>query len=697
MQPRKNWHDQLKNFAEKQGMELTPDVKNAKNLGQTPANAEWDKRQVSPISPDRRATAPYNFVPINEQILVGKPYAHFHEYDTEKDEHGKPRRHTGYIELEIETVTPLYIRDTITEPDYRNGKTSKQATDFFSPADEPRIPGSSLRGMIRQLVEILTWSKITTDRKRVFHYRSFADMSSLREEYMLRMNPESQGGGFGQYSMNAGYLQKVGMDYQIRPAQKKSRNDNKRIASKQFYPIPISSVNQIANGRQRIGYFYQLDDGFLVESGPMPEKRHQWIINPADNDPNVQPILVDERDIRDYGLDANRKGPDILKVLKDHRLTCVPCFYSEWRDSENRKRVSFGHTPMFRLAYKRMIEDLLPEEHKNEEAIDIAESLFGRIHKDRPLAGRVYFEDAYLLEGQTDVRMKKNIPEILSTPKPTTIQHYLVQRDERADRLLNYNSDTYIRGFKAYWHRDREGMVQKLDFPYDRLMRFLHRRRLPVPSQLVRERSRAIIPDFSEIKDERLREAIFKFILEEDKENSQYAVITPIKPGTKFKAKIRFENLEPFELGALLAACDPFKKHQHHKLGMGKPLGMGSIKITPKLFLSNRQARYSSFATEWQEPPAFVTNEELSHFIRGFYEGLWERMTSEEKGGAGSALDTYRLKQLRHMLDWNNIEIDNWHEHTRYLEIAHPENRNEYKDRRILPLPEEVVRKTETP
>ncbi len=62
------------------------------------------------------------------------------------------------------------------------------------------------------------------------------------------------------------------------------------------------------------------------------------------------------------------------------------------------------------------------------------------------------------------------------------------------------------------------------------------------------------------------------------------------RPGNRFRTTLRFDSLRPWELGALLAALDPslveplFCLPRHspgyaHKLGYGKPLGLGSVTL----------------------------------------------------------------------------------------------------------------------
>ena len=65
-------------------------------------------------------------------------------------------------------------------------------------------------------------------------------------------------------------------------------------------------------------------------------------------------------------------------------------------------------------------------------------------------------------------------------------------------------------------------------------------------------------------------------VQQRDKQN--ISIRAWVKPKTKFKAEIRFDNLNKAELGALLWLCSLDKKY-HLKVGAGKPLGFGSVTI----------------------------------------------------------------------------------------------------------------------
>ncbi len=72
------------------------------------------------------------------------------------------------------------------------------------------------------------------------------------------------------------------------------------------------------------------------------------------------------------------------------------------------------------------------------------------------------------------------------------------------------------------------------------------------------------------------------------------SVITPIKAGQQFFFHIDFENLSRQELGLVCYAIRPAPPF-YHKLGMGKPIGLGKVRIDPiGIFFIDRQARYAT-------------------------------------------------------------------------------------------------------
>lgn len=86
----------------------------------------------------------------------------------------------------------------------------------------------------------------------------------------------------------------------------------------------------------------------------------------------------------------------------------------------------------------------------------------------------------------------------------------------------------------------------------------------------------------------------WKSLVTDPKLNNQKNRVTPLKEKRQFLFHIDFDNLTAWELGLLCFAAQPFPEF-HHKIGMGKPIGLGTVKIEPVgLFCIDRQQRYTS-------------------------------------------------------------------------------------------------------
>ena len=106
--------------------------------------------------------APYNFVPLPEKVFPHPDkedeVCKLHEKYYSENE----KRYTGWIDLTIKTETPLYTRCAF-DPALVKKRDDKECLkeparqQFFHHGDPnvPFLPGSSLRGMIRSLVEII--------------------------------------------------------------------------------------------------------------------------------------------------------------------------------------------------------------------------------------------------------------------------------------------------------------------------------------------------------------------------------------------------------------------------------------------------------------------------------------------------------------------------------------------------------------
>jgi len=603
------------------------------------------------------AKAPYNFIPLNNRVVKAREIPDFNKYHD--------NRNSGLIELEIETQTPLYIR------------RAKDDFEFFNINGNPKIPGSSLRGMIRTLIEIVSYGNFKFFDDKRLYYRAIGDKTSLGQNYrdfFLRGIPKDCNIGLT-LKVETGILKKEGEKYKIYLSRRINGiqyyrvngkfNNNKeptrfqinnveinlyefkkiyfkpekekvhlhKIKRKNRPPISIflryALVNEITdhpNGEHKLGY--------LVSSGHIGRKHMQWIIN----SPETQSIEVKEEIIKEYQSDSGRiKEANLLEKLEKYS-NGVPVFCL--LDSQN-EVFAFGHTGFFRLPYKKTIGEHVPKDLKSDDIIDFAEAIFGIEGK---WASRVFFEDADLIDGQIDIYLDEISPKILSSPKPTTFQHYLEQpngKDTNWGNLKHWNDEVNIRGYKLYWHRNA---------PDD--------------------------PNLQGVKYSWNEGQVF--------ENNQHTKIRPVKRNVKFTSRIRFENLADEELGGLLFVLD-LPENCYHRLGMGKPLGLGSIKITPKLYLIDRKKRYRALfdGDYWNEAKE---ERELDDLKEKFEKYILRYNSTGNTKNVKKLWNTPRLKQLKTILDWNTTTTDNWLEKTEYLTIK------DFKNRRVLPKPEEIPR-----
>lgn len=707
------------------------------------------KNHTQPATTPPAATAPYNFVPLHTIVVPAETSSGDDSCPFDRYHDGK---HTGYIELSITTKTPLYIRDSLTKEEMaekekleKDKKKKYINPDFFSPAGgNVCIPGSSLRGMARAMVEMVSFSKLGFfEKDRKYHFRSFADKSlDLRKKYSTNMLCGNKQTGYSQ-QVKAGYLIKEDMKFMIRPAQKDShgcqyyRVEEDLVIKKgalsermncintegryeanpkysfNFVKVKFTYNSPIRHDNHSVAMYYaKVTDicdinktlagsmeGALVHSGWIggPRNRNNgrgkhlhWVIGPASNEkldflPNV---------IEDYRNDKNRhEEANLLRYFESQPRAEVPCFYVE----ASGKVKSFGHTGLFRLAYERSLNDFLPlemQKFQKTKKTDITEAIFGNIEHETAPAGRVFFEGAELRARQVDVLQKEDIPYVLSNPKPTTFQHYLKQgtvtRENNNDGsvrgymgIKDYNNDeTTLRGNKLYWHKKGDTWQEStISFPADKFNELLREHGLQDHnfSQYVctdkqkREIKIQSLP-------ENLKSAILKYI---GIYETQHTKIKPVAPEKTFTGRIRFENLSDVELGALLFALD-LPDTCCHKLGMGKPLGLGSVKITPKLFLSDRKTRYTNLLAEWDAaiPESTAKDKDISHFKKQFAIYVLNKINKTPGAEPVNTLwGVDRMKELKTMLMLDEKRSD---EKTQYMQLS------EFKDRRVLPNPTAV-------
>jgi CRISPR-associated protein (TIGR03986 family) len=637
---------------------------------------KWPE-QAKP-SERRSAKAPYNFVRLPEMV----PWM---PQDLPDMDHYDEDRYTGYLSCTLTTASPLYVRCGVTPEAAQAGSEAKDRPDFFYTDPntlEPVIPGSSLRGMLRNLIEIVSYSKVQPVGDDSLVYRAVADRSSLGGQYRDLMTHKTPSRAIAP-NMQAGYMVQQGGEWYIVPAKKIYGEPFARI---EINDIP-SALNQWANTKNAWEIYTDIDrpdehphnkgniklyypkvkrgqasathqpgffDGVLVKSGWINRKHMEFVFGLPTKGPLIP---VSERLLKTYREQMTEEQKKIVGsegVLQDFQ----PVFYL----MDGTKLVFFGHAMMFRLPYAHTPQDCVPEELRDPEQTDLAEALFGYVdekakERDIARAGRVAVTDATLLDEPDDVWLTEEglIPQILGTPKPTTFQHYLVQKSHQKRQLRHYSSptpdETVIRGHKLYWHK---GDVERV---------FIEDESFRGQSQLPQD-------------------------------DTQHTVIKPVRSGVRFQFKIHFENASAEELGALLWLLDVAADEDYRlKLGMAKPLGLGAVKVESTLHLTEREERYThlfdgdAWATGEDEDPQAVWNEAVKAFERWLLQHHELNPNKKDK-----VVELTRVQMLLALLSWPGPD----RKETRYLQI---EPDNEYSERRVLPTPLRVLEyaSSETP
>ena len=655
---------------------------------------KWPDKQANP-SKRNSAKAPYNFVRLPEMV-PWMPQNHLPSMD-----HYHADRHTGYLTCTLETSSPLYVRCGVTPEAAKAGSKAKDRPDFFYTRDksEPVIPGPSLRGMLRNLIEIVSYSKVQPVSDDLLVYRAVADRSSLGDGYRDLMTHRTRTRAIAP-NMKAGYMVQDRGKWCIVPAQKiygepfarieigdipccLTQWANSKNACEIYVDINRPDKHPHNQGKIRL-YYPKVKDGqtsatpqpgftkgVMVKTGWINRKHMEFVFGLPTKGPLIP---VPERLLETYREQITKEQEKIVGkqgVLRDFQ----PVFYL----MDGKKLRFFGHAMMFRLPYAHTPKDCVPAELRDSEQTDLAEALFGYVdekakERDIARAGRVSVTDATLLDDPNNVWLTDEglIPQILGTPKPTTFQHYLVQTSKQKRQLRHYGSptpeETVIRGHKLYWHKgdvDR-AFIEDKDF-----------------------RGQSHLPDG----------------------DTQHTVIKPVRSGVRFQFKLHFENASAEELGALLWLLDvAADKDYRLKLGMAKPLGLGAVKVESTLHLTERAPRDTQSAessaenAKAQSETAEEPKSRYTHLFdgdawatgeRGDAETVWEEAVKAfetwllkhrdlNPDNKSSVAELTRIQMLLALLSWPGPDS----EETDYLQIA---PHNQYSARKVLPTPLRVL------
>ena len=521
--------------------------------------------------------APYNFIPLAKDV--------FHPCWDEMISFDRPFEDglCGVIDVTLTARSPIFVRNglskmVVTDDDRRSVdpndynrfnhiKDSEGNLLFF-------IPGSSVKGMLRSTVEIISDGKFAQVENQSFGKRNLND-----SEYRNNMQNASCGwmyvgddGGWKiddhgkAMKVNVALLDPMLPDLMkhIKDRDALKRDENKTSMAKykmllgeggtfrevDFYDDFISKKLKVKYkiGKIKTSKGKPVDvvvsvngvnddkEGIVVLTGQQgaydpkksnPGKHHEFIFPGrcvTEALPVSDNVVEAFRTIHANSDDWTGLWADQL-LIRNQR---IPVFFCKDDDGNV---TSIGLASMYKYPYKKSVHGAIPDEHLKAK-LDLAECMFGYSRQEDgklvALKGRVQVGHFFATKCSGEDSPHKLI---LGTPHPSYYPLY-VQGGKTWDEAVEVN------GRKFYPIRKGEWKQKVLDEE--------------------------------------------KVIVEDNGKLAKSAVaMCPLAAGTVFTGKIRFFNLKPFELGALVAALTFFDKPGHyHSIGMGKPLGYGKTEVT---------------------------------------------------------------------------------------------------------------------
>lgn len=420
---------------------------------------------------------------------------------------------SGYIDVNFRAITPFCVRDN-------EGEKSVKMDSFF-------VPSTSLKGMVRNIFEIITLSNI---KNGIADSRySMRDLGS--NFYKLKDSDHPQESGF--------LIQHKGNFWIIKcKSEKMSYEDIKEEEKVDIKNIRSIKAKYDAIKNHIITWEYK--DGsesysMWLFSGFMNGKKHEYQFDIPENIQESDLIPLKEKEFEDFIFIHQKENENLswkywkskLKnynsiedIKNDKYKGIIPCFFR--MKAHERAVENLGFSFLYRQPYKQSIHDCLPDSHKKE-TIDMSQSVFGFTSKGMSLKGRIQFSHAIINNAQLASRQTF----ILGSPKATYYPFYLEQKKNTKPLQNYFDTNISITGWKRY---------------------LLH--------QAPQNGIGGIKP-----------KAESSFI--------------PLKEGTIFSTTIRFHNLRPYELGALLYAISFCEQSSscYFSLGYAKPFGYGKIKV----------------------------------------------------------------------------------------------------------------------
>ena len=505
--------------------------------------------------------APFNFVPLNDRAYLPEWADRISQDIPFQD------GISGMLELGIHAETPVFVCDKFNEDNnepcefcnitYQDGR--KQ---YF-------IPGSSIKGMLRNVMEILSFGKMIKVQNQSFGIRDLST-SADGEFYRAKVRVDNVNCGWLRYEDDGYVLNDCGLPWRISAEEldrkfriglstfiqdgNNFRSDENKTAQKKYslfhggdrddeqlmdYFIPDNDTGISAGGRKFVRFGDGGNLGTIVFTGQpgvrkqkYNEKKKKMIWSGKFFEFVFPEQIVKENvPVPEHVFKAfesiHQNSSDYVnfrrKQLKEGQE--IPVFFIY---DDNGNVDTMGISYMYKFPAFNSVYNGIPLSLLTSEGHDLCECVFGFTGKKESLKGRVHISPA-LLSGNANLCADTRLA--LAKPHPSYYPLYLGNGQ-------TWNSESIrIAGRKRYPVRDNGN------------------------------------------------------ILHNEGTDNMSRIIRPLNQGSVFHGAIRFHNLRPIELGALLSAIDFCQDEEcFHSIGQGKPLGYGKVKLT----LNKYELHYNS-------------------------------------------------------------------------------------------------------
>ena len=493
--------------------------------------------------------APFNFVPLNKEV--------FYPDWSEKVSHDIPFEdgESGEIDITITAKSPIFIANHSN----RNDDSSKE---FCNHNGQYYIPGSSVKGMIRSVLEIMSFSKLTDEQFTDTTY-AVRDLSSAKNFYMKQMNQLENTTYCGWLKKESGkfIVEDCGIPGRIHHREidkalnlsfsskfKKSISPDMKSAKFKYGIIPSlkeqvnvrGPIKSKTNEKYDVREFYYHDSsnknsGTLVCTGQPTSRKDSGKMG----DGKGFEFLFFDNDTKSDLEISEKIYKDFLFAYFDGRTTepresvdwgfwkeklnngeKVPVFFQK----QGTTVLHFGLSYLYKLPYKYSVKHGVKQNIENK--IDLSQTIFGYNNKENKtsLKGRVNFSH---FKANDSPNVLDSRTEILGTPRASYYPMYVKQP----------NADNY----KTFMDKDFE---------------IAGRKRYPIHT------------------------SSNPYHTSDTGNENVGTTFKPLEDGVIFNGKIRYHNLKRVELGALFSAITFHNTPKtFHSIGLAKPLGYGKINI----------------------------------------------------------------------------------------------------------------------